>query len=160
MAATLFKKIADAGHGSSVSAVQYNIIIEKVSTIRFDVENIISEFYDRELDRNRTVWEDTSKLQITSAVLTRHYLLIFTNRNCYKIIRDKQRGTLAYVPHVQLIPEISWKTFFISSMKYVYLINDKDTHESGMSFFDLARIFDVKSNDRYGKKYLDLTMWL
>ena len=99
-------------------------------------------------------------MQITSAVLTRDYLLIFTNRNCYKIIRDKQSGTLAYVPHVQLIPEISWKNFFISSMKYVYLINDKDTHESGMSFFDLARILDTKSDDRYGKKYSDLTMWL
>lgn len=92
--------------------------------------------------------------------MTNEYLLIFSNRNCYKINVEKLNNKTESTPHVQLIPEISWKSFYISGMKYVYLINDKDTHESGMSFFDLTRIFDKKSDDKFGKKYLDLTMWL
>jgi hypothetical protein len=40
VAEKMFKKIADAGHESST--IQYTIKIAKVSTIRFDVENIIS----------------------------------------------------------------------------------------------------------------------
>jgi hypothetical protein len=94
----------------------------------FKCERQISKFFDRELDGNRQVWEDADpkKLVITSAVITPEHLLIFTKHNCYKVGKNKNGKFGQH--QVQLIPEISWKNFFISSMKYVYLINDKDTH--------------------------------
>ena len=76
--------------------------------------------------------------------------------NCYKI--GKNKNGKFHHSHAQLIPEISWKGFYISSMKYVYLINDKHAHQSGLSFFNLERIFS--NTKEFGKKYEDLTMWL
>jgi hypothetical protein len=59
---------------------------------------------------------------------------------------------------VQLIPEICWKSFFVSEMKDVYLINyKKDALQTGLSHFNLRRFFE---NDNFGKKYKDNTIWL
>jgi len=134
------------------------ITLFEVDRFRFIPQKIIGDVFGSEEELGRKAWQDTipSHLKFTAGTLTNENLMIFTKTNCYKLTKN-QNGVFGQ-KSIQLIPEISFKSLFISNLKHVYLIMDQKHQHSGLSYFDLSRVMSPKAE--LGKNYKDHTMWL
>ena len=84
-------------------------------------------------------------------------MLVFTNNNCYNISANA-RGAFSS-KHIKIFPNICWKGFFLADLKHIYLIRDKkDGMEKGLSYFDIAKVFEPDKNQT--KSNRELVTWL
>ena len=118
-------------------------------------ELIKEEFQPQQAYEKKPVWNDVEDCWLTNVVLTDQYMLVFSENNCYRI--GKNQNNKFNRKFIDIIPSLSWRQFYLSDQKHVYLLRDKTfANKAGLSYFDVERFYD---KDRaVGHEYKDLTV--
>ena len=137
-------------------------IITRVDKLQLDPKVLLEKYFDKNRYKDELWWRDTKPehFEITTAIITKKYFLVFSKYNCYRV--EKNVNGIFNQNNTTVINNLRWTAFFVANCQHAYLLSDKDLslndNKVGFSYFDLNKFFD--ENMEVGEKYVDQRTWL
>lgn len=118
-----------------MQAKEYSI--KKLAETSLDPKELLKQF-DTPAFKKQLGWgaRDKEDMLITNVVHDKTMTLVFSKYNCYKFVKNERTKKLSCV----VLPNICWRSFYLSDNKHLYLISDKKEQiHKGLAYFDIDR---------------------